>query len=178
MDTAGGMAADGDVSVMVQRRYPVTDHRVSGAPPGTAYSDPMAYLKPGFAQPLANKLALRLGLGGVAELTVKGRRTGKPQTIPVVPVDIDDVTYLVSARGETEWVRNLRASGRCELRQRGQPPKHYAAEELAAEERDRIIEAYRTKAGRSVAGFWRKLPDPVDHPTFRLTPADASERPR
>jgi deazaflavin-dependent oxidoreductase (nitroreductase family) len=131
----------------------------------------MAYLKPGFAQPLVNKLATRFGLGGVVELAVKGRRTGKPQTIPVVPVEIDEVTHVVSARGETEWVRNLRASGSCELKQRNQPSQRYMAEEVPVEQRHAIIDAYRAKAGRTVAGFWQKLPDAADHPTFRLTPA-------
>jgi deazaflavin-dependent oxidoreductase (nitroreductase family) len=163
--------ADGVVSVIGQRPYPAIDHRVSRAAGDSAYSGAMAYLKPGLAQPLVNKLAMRLGLGGVAQLTVMGRRTGNQQTIPVVPVDVDDVTYLVSARGETEWVRNLRASGSCKLQTRGQPARRYTAEEVPTEARTPIIEAYRAKAGRTVSGFWQKLPDAADHPTFQLTPA-------
>jgi hypothetical protein len=33
-----------------------------------------------------------------------------------------------------------------------------------------IIDAYRAKAGRMVDTYWKRLPDPADHPTFRLEP--------
>jgi deazaflavin-dependent oxidoreductase (nitroreductase family) len=132
----------------------------------------MAYLKPPwFVRSVVNKVAMSLGVGGSVTLAVTGRRSRQERTIPLVPVEHEDATYLVSARGETAWVQNLRAAGTCELRRRGRSPERYTAEEVPVEEREPIIGRYRAKAGRSVQPLWRKLPDPGDHPTFKLTPA-------
>ena len=69
----------------------------------------MAYLKPpAFTRRLANPLAMRLNGRGVATLTVVGRRTGVPRKVPVIPVEVEGIRYLVSPYGESEWVRNLR----------------------------------------------------------------------
>lgn len=131
----------------------------------------MAYLRPPlFTRKVFNALAMRFGISGVQTLAVRGRKTGNEQTIPVIPVDHDGARYLVSPRGETEWVRNVRATnGEVELRSK-EGTERYSATEVPVAERDAIIEAYRAKAGRTVAAYWKKLPDPADHPTFRLTP--------
>ena len=42
----------------------------------------------------------------------------------------------------------------------------YSAYEVPVEERPAIIEDYRRKAGRTVAGFWEKMPDPRIIPYF------------
>jgi deazaflavin-dependent oxidoreductase (nitroreductase family) len=134
-------------------------------------SEHMAYLKPPWVgRAVFNKLAMALGIGGSVTLAVTGRRSGQERTVPLVPVDHEGVTYLVSARGETAWVQNLRAAGRCELRKRGHGATRYTAEELPVEQRQPIIETYRAKTGKTLQPLWRKLPDPADHPTFRLTP--------
>ena len=36
------------------------------------------------------------------------------------------------------------------------------------EEREPIISAYREVAGKSVDTYWKRLPDPEDHPVFRV----------
>jgi deazaflavin-dependent oxidoreductase (nitroreductase family) len=132
----------------------------------------MAYLKPPWVvRAVFNKLAMALGIGGSVTLAVTGRRTGQERTVPLVPVEHEGVTYLVSARGETAWVQNLRAAGSCELRRRGHGAEHYTAVELPVEEREPIIESYRAKTGKTLQPLWKKLPDPADHPIFRLTPA-------
>ena len=43
------------------------------------------------------------------------------------------------------------------------------ARETPAPERQPILTAYQKKAGRAVDGYFRKLPDPADHPVFALT---------
>ena len=130
-----------------------------------------AYLKPPwFVRSVVNKVAMALGVRGSVTLAVAGRRTGREQAIPVTPVEHEEVTYLVSARGEAAWVHNVRAAGTCELRRRGRSAERYTAKEVPVEEREPIIEAYRAKTGRFGAPC-RKLPDPADHPAFRLTPA-------
>lgn len=135
----------------------------------------MAYLRPPrFVQQVFNPLAMRLGvplgLSGTAVLTVRRRRSGRPQQLPVIPVDHDGARHVVSTRGDSEWVRNVRAAGTCELRGKDGTAR-YVATEVPVAERGPIIEAYRAKAGRAVTGYWRQLPDPVDHPVFRLAPA-------
>jgi hypothetical protein len=127
----------------------------------------MAYLKPpAFTTKVFNPLAMRFGIGGSTELAVPRRRTGTTQKVPVVPVDVDGARYVVSARGESDWVRNVRAAGCLELGGRA-----FAATEVPVDERGPIITAYRARAGRAVAPYWKQLPDDADHPTFRLEPS-------
>ena len=131
----------------------------------------MAYLKPPtFTRKVFNPVAARLGLGGSAELVVLGRRSGQPRSVPVIPVELGGVRYVVSTRGEAEWVRNLRASGACELRGRHHSGRYHAVE-LPVPERSLVLAAYRAKAGGMVKGYFSALPDDQDHPVFRLDPA-------
>jgi len=51
-----------------------------------------------------------------ATLEVRGRRTGRVISFPVVVADHDGERYVVSMLGETSWVRNLRADNRAVLR--------------------------------------------------------------
>jgi hypothetical protein len=48
--------------------------------------------------------------------------------------------------------------------------EQFRATEVPADERAPVIAAYRAVAGRAVASFFRALPDPADHPVFRLDP--------
>lgn len=131
----------------------------------------MAYLKPPLmTRRVFNPLAMRFGLGGATTLVVPGRRTGAPLRVPVIPVAHEGSRYLVSTRGESDWVRNLRAAGAGELStKKGAEP--FRAVELPVDERAPVLEAYRAKAGRMVSGYFAKLPDPGDHPVFRLEPS-------
>ena len=135
----------------------------------------MAYLKPGTSTKMFNELARRVAnvvpLWDVHTLQVARRQqAGSPQEIPVIPVQVDGQLYIVSTRGEADWVRNVRAAGRVRLGQKG-TVVDYAATEVPVAEREPVITAYRKKAGREVEQYWKKLPDPADHPLFRLTPA-------
>jgi len=131
----------------------------------------MTYLKPpGFTKRVFNPIASKFGIGGATPLTVAGRTTGEPRTIPVIPVDHDGATYLVSTRGESEWVRNVRSAGEVGLKRDGETLRLRTVEiPLAA--RDSVIAAYRDKAGKTVDTYWKQLPDASDHPVFRLDPA-------
>jgi hypothetical protein len=134
----------------------------------------MAYLKPPAPmRKLFNPLAMRFGIGGSVTLAVARRTSGAEQQIPVIPVKHDGARYVVSTRGESEWVRNVRRAGRVELRDRS-GAERFAAVEIPVAERAPVIEAYRAKAGRTVDSYWKRLPDPADHPTFRLEPPTAN----
>lgn len=130
----------------------------------------MAYLKPpAVTRKLFNPLAMRLGIGGSATLAVPRRRSGTTQLVPVIPVEHAGARYVVSTRGESEWVKNARRAAAVELRVRGHSER-FTAVELPVAERGPVLDAYRAKAGRMVETYWKRLPDPADHPTFRLDP--------
>jgi deazaflavin-dependent oxidoreductase (nitroreductase family) len=129
----------------------------------------MAYLRPGFfmrrvLNPLASALKLK------PTLAVRGRKSGSWRMVPVNVLELDGRRYLVAIRGETEWVRNLRAAGSGEIR-RGEHVERFRATELPVEERAPIIDAYRSLWEREVAVIFKKLPDPADHPVFRIDAA-------
>jgi deazaflavin-dependent oxidoreductase (nitroreductase family) len=128
----------------------------------------MAYLKPAnFTRRVFNPLAMRFGIGGAESLTIAGRRSGRLRSVPVIPVELDGTRYLVSPRGETEWVRNLRAAGGGVLRRKNIKTP-FRATEIPSGDRASILSAYRRKVGREVTGYFTKLPDPADHPVFRI----------
>jgi deazaflavin-dependent oxidoreductase (nitroreductase family) len=113
---------------------------------------------------------LMLLTGGAPILTVRGRQTGKAYRTPIYVVELDGERYLTSPRGETTWSRNLRSTGEAWLKMGG-TEAHYRALELPPEERAPIIAAYLAKWGSQTRADFERLPDPVDHPTFRLEPA-------
>ncbi|MDX6580636.1 MAG: hypothetical protein QOJ47_2185, partial [Gaiellales bacterium] len=78
---------------------------------------PDRYVRPGwFTKHVFNRIVAgltRLGLSvlGSRVLEVRGRTSGEPRRVPVNLLTLDGERYLVAPRGETQWVRNLRASG-------------------------------------------------------------------
>ena len=69
------------------------------------------YLKPGWlTSRVLNPLLMRLDV--VSTLAVRGRVSGEWRTVPVNVLELEGQRYLVAARGDTEWVRNLRVTGR------------------------------------------------------------------
>ncbi|MBN9797274.1 nitroreductase family deazaflavin-dependent oxidoreductase [Pseudonocardia sp. UM4_GMWB1] len=78
---------------------------------------------------VAGLTRLGLPLAGSAVLGVRGRRSGEVRTTPVNPLRHDGARYLVAARGETQWVRNLRVAGEAELTV-GRRTERVAATEL------------------------------------------------
>jgi deazaflavin-dependent oxidoreductase (nitroreductase family) len=125
------------------------------------------YLAPGvLVRKIANPIAMKLGVA--ATLSVRGRRSGNVQRIPVQVLEHEGKEYLVSARGEADWVRNLRKAGECEITRKGKPAKRYKATEVAVTDRQPLIDAYRAKWGSDVNRFFKSLPDAADHPVFTL----------
>lgn len=133
----------------------------------------MAYLRPSWFVRRFNKLAMKLGIGGAETLQVTRPSTGGVQQVPVITVEHQGQVYLVSTRGESFWVRNLRKSGEAGVRARAGDPRRYRATEVPAAERSAIIAAYRAKAGKTVDRYFSQLPADADHPTFRLEPIDS-----
>jgi deazaflavin-dependent oxidoreductase (nitroreductase family) len=123
------------------------------------------YRKPGWFTTnvinLAPALAARLGLslGGAWLLTVKGRKSGEPHTIPVNPLALHGTRYLVSPRGETQWARNLRAATGGELRLGGKREPVTVAEVPEAE-RPAIIAEYLKRWGGVTRSHFGTVKEP------------------
>lgn len=117
-----------------------------------------------------------LPLMGAEVLDVRGRTSGRVRSVVVNPLEIDGVTYLMSARGESNWVRNLRAAGEGRLR-RGRRQRSFRARELTDEEKLPFMRAYLQKWGRQVRSFMGVDKNSGDeeirailhrHPVFRI----------
>jgi deazaflavin-dependent oxidoreductase (nitroreductase family) len=100
------------------------------------------YRAPGwFARNVFNRAVEFLTQRGVSVLgsrvlAVRGRTSGVWRTAPVNLLDHDGHRYVVSARGEGQWVRNLRAAGTGELRV-GRRTEAFRGRELSDEEKVR-----------------------------------------
>jgi deazaflavin-dependent oxidoreductase (nitroreductase family) len=104
------------------------------------------YIQPGKSTDLFNKVVAKLTELGVSVwgsrvLTVVGRKSGEPRSTPVNLLTVDGVRYLVAPRGETQWVRNLRAAGQGTLRV-GRRVETFTFRELAHDEKPGILRAY------------------------------------
>ncbi len=129
------------------------------------------YLRPPwFALVPGNRLAALFRPAVVSRLSVRGRRSGRWHTVPVAVLDHHQGRYLLAPRGETDWVLNLRASAEGRLRMSGGVEEITVAEVPVAG-RAGLIEAYLARYGTmpTVAKTFRALPDPADHPAFRIT---------
>jgi hypothetical protein len=108
------------------------------------------------------------GISNSETLTVTKRGSAESQHIPVVTVEVGGTRYLVSTRGESQWVKNVRANSTVTLTNKSGAVT-YVAHETPTSQRQPILAAYQKKAGKAVDGYFRKLPDPADHPVFALT---------
>ena len=113
-------------------------------------------------------------------LEVKGRRSGMVRSNVVTWVKQDGERYLVSPRGESEWVRNVRAAdGEAVIRHRGR--QRVRLEEVPAEERAPIIKAYLAKTAMATRAHFGVDPKAEieefeaiagRHPVFRIVMVD------
>ena len=113
-------------------------------------------------------------------LEVKGRRSGAVRSTVVTCVEHEGTRYLVSPRGESEWVRNVRAAGgEAAIRRRGR--RSVRLEEVPAEQRAPIIKAYLGKTAMATKQHFgvdpkAEMPEfeaiAGRHPVFRVIEAD------
>jgi hypothetical protein len=127
------------------------------------------YVRPGaLLRSVLNPIAVALGRQTV--LCVRGRTSGKLIKVPMdPPFAWNGSRYLVSPRGEAHWVRNLRAAGEAELRTRA-GTEHLRVVELDGPERDAIVTTYASTITCNCRRSMELLPDPADHPVFRIEP--------
>ena len=60
--------------------------------------------------------AARRGMGKTQLMTTTGRKSGQRREVPVSPLELDGIEYLVSPYGEVSWVLNVRANPSVTLR--------------------------------------------------------------
>jgi deazaflavin-dependent oxidoreductase (nitroreductase family) len=141
------------------------------------------YQRPGwFTANVFNRLVGALTKRGVSVwgsrvLAVRGRKTGQWRTTPVNLLVIDRTRYLVSPRGHTQWVRNLRETGEGRLLL-GRRSEDFRATEIADEEKPPLLRKYLERWKFEVGMFFGGVgPDSSDaellriapdHPVFRL----------
>jgi deazaflavin-dependent oxidoreductase (nitroreductase family) len=119
-----------------------------------------------------------VSLLGSRVLRIRGRKSGVWRETPVNLLKLNGREYLVAARGETQWVRNLRASGQGELRI-GRRTQAFSAEEIGDDEKLAVIRAYLKRWRWEIGAFFEGVgPDSSDaellaearhHPVFRIS---------
>ena len=136
---------------------------------GAAEARSGPYVRPGaFLSKVLNPITVALGRKTV--LIVRGRKSGKLLKVPMdPPFEWNGTRYFVSPRGETHWARNLRAAGEADLRTRG-GLGHVHVVELNGAERDAVVKAYASAITCNCRHGMELLPDPADHPAFRIEP--------
>jgi deazaflavin-dependent oxidoreductase (nitroreductase family) len=152
--------------------------------PTSPEDNPARYARPSRADRVTARLLrvlVGVGLGpwGARELRVPGRRSGLERRTVVNVLKSGDERYLVAPRGNTEWVRNLRATGHGELRL-GRRTERFEAVELADAAKAPVIQAYLRRWAFEVGRFFEGLGksptvDEVNKvaggfPVFRVSP--------
>src|SRR5947209_2838401 len=121
---------------------------------------------------------LRAGvkIGTTSLLTVCGRKSGQPHTVPVTLVEQDGQRWLVAPYGVVQWVRNIRAAGTATLT-RGRRSEAISVTELPAQEAAPVLKQYLLQVAvvrpyfdvtkdSPLEDFEREAPR---HPVFQIT---------
>jgi deazaflavin-dependent oxidoreductase (nitroreductase family) len=142
------------------------------------YQQPGWFTRNVFNRFVAAMTRLGVSVWGSRVLEVRGRRSGEWRQTPVNLLRHDDAQYLVAPRGHTQWVKNLRASGRGRLRV-GRRVQEFSALELSDDEKPELLRAYLKRWKFEVGVFFDGVgPDSPeqelrriapDHPVFRLS---------
>lgn len=146
------------------------------------------YLQPGwFMRHLFNPTVRGLTRAGISiagsrELRVQGRKSGQWHTTPVNLLSVDQRHYLVAPRGNTQWVRNIRVSGKGELRV-GRRTDAFVAEEVTDDAKAPILREYLRRWGWEVGAFFEGIDKNASDddlariapgfPVFRVVTAEA-----
>ena len=142
------------------------------------FQEPGWFTRHVFNPLVAGLTRVGLPLAGSRVLEVKGRKSGEWRKTPVNPLEFEGGRYLVAPRGDTQWVRNMRASGGGRLA-RGRRVEEFTAVEVPEDERPAVLRAYLVKWKWEVGAFFEGVgPDSTDeelrrvaadHPAFKIT---------
>lgn len=123
-------------------------------------------------------VAGRLGRGprDIHVLSVPGRKSGVDRSVPVNVLSVDGKRYLLSPRGQTEWVKNLREAGSGTL-SRGGVSEIVTVFELEDPAKPPILRAYLRQYANQAKGLFTVTEDASeesllraarDHPAFQI----------
>jgi len=142
------------------------------------------YVKPDpFTKHVFNRVVAVLTRAGISVwgsrvLVVRGRTSGVPRSTPVNLLTFDGKPYLVAPRGNTQWVRNLRAAGSGELKV-GRRTEHFTAVEVPDAGKEQVLRAYLKRWKMEVGIFFggvsaKSTTEELEqiapnHPVFQLT---------
>lgn len=129
------------------------------------------YVKPPWAARTIGARMARLFKPEIVHiLSVPGRHSGAATSVSVAVLHYHHEDYLLSAYGNTDWSRNLRAAGAATLTHKGKT-EDITTEEVPVEDVPPLMDKYlRTyKNMPNVAKTFKTLPNATDHPTFRIT---------
>ena len=111
-----------------------------------------------------------ISVKGSRVLSVRGRKTGEWRSTPVNPLSYEGKRYLVSPRGHTQWVRNMRAAGGGELRV-GRRVERFTATELPDDVKPPLLREYLRRWKFEVGTFFEGVgPDAPDEKLRQIAP--------
>lgn len=125
------------------------------------------YEPPSRAERLGNTLIRKLAEAGISiagtrAISVLGRKSGKRRGVVVNVLTVDGVDYLVAPRGNTEWVRNVRAAGEIEIGPRWRP-RPARVTEVSDDDKPELLRRYLQRWYWQVKGYVAGLtPDSSD----------------
>jgi deazaflavin-dependent oxidoreductase (nitroreductase family) len=125
----------------------------NGAVPETRFQEPGWFTRNVLNKSIAGLTAVGISFMGSRVLEVKGRKSGEWRSIPVNLLEVDGVRYLVAPRGETQWVRNMRAAGGGRLKL-GRRTEDFKAIEVPPADAVPILRAYLKKWAWEVSAFF------------------------
>ena len=140
------------------------------------------YHKPGaFARAFNSVFTIlfKRGIGAKNNVTIEvaGRKSGEPRSTAVNNVEYEGERYLVAPRGNTEWVRNVRAASGQAILHRGKP-EPVTLIDVPAASRAPVLQKYLGENAMSTkASFGIDPKSPIEkfqeitdrHPVFKIT---------
>jgi deazaflavin-dependent oxidoreductase (nitroreductase family) len=144
------------------------------------YREPGWFTRNVFNKSVAGLTRMGVSVLGSRVLEVRGRRSGEMRHTPVNLLELEGREYLVSPRGNAQWVRNVRAAGGELDLLVGRRRRQYRATELGDDDKLPIVRAYLKRWKFEVGAFFGGVgPDAPDeemraeaskHPVFVLAP--------
>jgi deazaflavin-dependent oxidoreductase (nitroreductase family) len=134
------------------------------------FKEPGWFTRNVFNRLIAGMTRLGISVAGSRVLEVRGRKSGEPRRTPVNLLEFEGARYLVAPRGQTQWVRNIRAKpeGRLLL---GSRVEEFRGEELPPEQRVPLLRAYLKRWKWEVGVFFDGVgPDSSDEELARIAP--------
>jgi len=94
-------------------------------------------------------------------LTVTGRKTGKPHSVPIVLLEQGGKRWLTAPYGEVDWLKNARASGKVTISRQGWC-EDFTIHQLSPDQAAPLLKEYLQKYPITKPYFDARLDSPLD----------------